>query len=265
MLKNRDMFSGMDKVETAIARLKNFEPPAGYYLAYSGGKDSVVLLDLAKKAGVRYDAHYNITTIDPPALVQFIKTQEGVVMDHPPLTMGQLIIKRGLPRRQARYCCEALKERGGSGRIVLTGVRWQESAKRRRRGMVENCYKDKTKRFVHPIIDWSEDEVWEYIKENNISYCSLYDAGEKRLGCVLCPMTRNIDYQLEHYPKTVASIKRAAKRFWDRQTPGAQRFTSFEEMWGWWLDRAGSLPQTSEPQSMMFDSTEFADGKFTGP
>ncbi len=262
-LKNKDMISGMDKVETAIARLRNFEPPEGYYLAFSGGKDSVVLLDLAKRAGVRFDAHYNNTTIDPPELVQFIKTFKDVCMEHPPLTMAELIVKRGLPRRQARYCCEELKERGGSGRIVLTGgIRWQESAKRRRRGMVETCYKDTTKRFVHPIIDWTATvskagkkggDVWEYIENYKIEYCSLYNEGEKRLGCVLCPMTRNISYQLEHYPKTVEAIKRAALRFWERQTPGSQKFSTFNEMWEWWLDRDASK-RGDKPMQMMFDS-----------
>lgn len=49
---------GMDFVEVAIERLKAFEPEEGYYLAFSGGKDSVVIKELANIAGVKYDAHY---------------------------------------------------------------------------------------------------------------------------------------------------------------------------------------------------------------
>lgn len=65
--------SGLDKVETAIKRLQTFEPPEGYYLAFSGGKDSAVIKALADMAGVKYDAHYNLTSVDPPELVKFIK------------------------------------------------------------------------------------------------------------------------------------------------------------------------------------------------
>ena len=66
-------FEGKTKAEIAIARLQNFEPPDGYYLAFSGGKDSVTILALAKQAGVKFDAHYHYTTCDPPELVQFIR------------------------------------------------------------------------------------------------------------------------------------------------------------------------------------------------
>ena len=51
-------FEGYDKVQVAIMRLQQFQPPEGYYLAFSGGKDSVVLYDLAVKSGVKFDAHY---------------------------------------------------------------------------------------------------------------------------------------------------------------------------------------------------------------
>lgn len=63
-------FSGKDKVEVAIDRLKSFEPEEGYHLAFSGGKDSVVIKALADMAQVKYDAHYNLTSVDPPELVQ---------------------------------------------------------------------------------------------------------------------------------------------------------------------------------------------------
>lgn len=65
--------SGLDKVETAIKRLQTFEPPEGYYLAFSGGKDSVVIKALADMAGVKYDAYYNNTSVDPPELIYFIR------------------------------------------------------------------------------------------------------------------------------------------------------------------------------------------------
>lgn len=127
-----------DKVQTAIDRLRAFEPPDGYYLAFSGGKDSQCIYHLAEMAGVKFDAHYRITSVDPPELVRFIKTQyPNVSMDYPRdkdgkvITMWNLIPRKLMPpTRMARYCCEKLKETGGKNRVTVTGVRWGESARR---------------------------------------------------------------------------------------------------------------------------------------
>lgn len=130
---------GKTKVDIAIDRLKAFEPPEGYYLAFSGGKDSVVIKALADMAGVKYDAHYNITSVDPPELVQFIKREHpDVILDKPRdkdgnhVTMWNLIpMKQMPPTRIVRYCCQALKEEQSNGRMTITGVRWAESPNRR--------------------------------------------------------------------------------------------------------------------------------------
>ena len=72
MLIENTLFGRIDKVAQAITRIKLHKPDDGYYVAFSGGKDSCVILDLVQRAGVKYDAHYNVTTVDPPELVQFI-------------------------------------------------------------------------------------------------------------------------------------------------------------------------------------------------
>lgn len=127
------------KVENSIKRLQSFEPPEGYYVAFSGGKDSQCIYHLCQMAGVKFDAHYNVTSVDPPELVQFIKHQyPDVIFDLPRyangerITMWNLIQKQAMPpTRTVRYCCEALKESNGDGRVVVTGVRWAESARRK--------------------------------------------------------------------------------------------------------------------------------------
>lgn len=225
-----DLFGNRrDKVHTAINRIRAFCPPEGYYLAFSGGKDSVVIKALCDKAGVKYDAHYNATTVDPPELVRFIRQHyPDVVIEKPEYSMRQLIIKKKIPpSRIQRYCCEHLKERNGVGRITMTGVRWAESSGRKAnrglvdfpgtkviaeaerfgadyemnakgsvilnsdndaaRKLVETCYA-KHNTVVNPIVDWTDADVWEFIGSNSIPYCSLYDEGFKRLGCVGCPL-----------------------------------------------------------------------------
>ena len=99
-----------EKIKKSIDRLKMFEPPEGYYLAFSGGKDSIVIKQLAIEAGVKFDAHYNLTTVDPPELVQYIKTVHSDVEIHrPEKTMWELISTKTMPpSRFMRYRCNVL-------------------------------------------------------------------------------------------------------------------------------------------------------------
>lgn len=144
-------FNGMTLLDMSIERLKAFEPKEGYYLAFSGGKDSVVVKALADMAGVKYDAHYSLTTIDPPEVVQFIKKQHpDVEIDIPHdkegnrVTMWNLIPKKKMPpTRLIRYCCAELKERGGDGRLCVTGVRKAESTNRKNNQGVMTVYSGK--------------------------------------------------------------------------------------------------------------------------
>lgn len=141
MLKEQTLFREIDKVDLAIRRIKLHEPPEGYYVAFSGGKDSCVILDLVKLAGVKFDAHLNITTVDPPELIRFVRQNyPEVTMEKPKISMKKLIEKKGiLPTRLARYCCAEFKERGGMGRFVVTGVRHAESVRRRKWKLIEPC------------------------------------------------------------------------------------------------------------------------------
>ncbi len=235
-------FAGLNKVEVAVMRLREFEPPDGYFLAFSGGKDSVVLHALAVEAEVKFDAHYNVTGIDPPELVRFIREHyPEVFWERPRMSMWKAIEANqgGLPTRRYRFCCEELKEHAGQGRRILTGIRWQESVGRRKRAMDEPCLNKPNTRYLHPIIDWRRDEVWEYIYRRALPYCRLYDEGFKRLGCILCPMgsPANAVRDIDRWPKITEAWHRAAARTWARQTEGMMKFASAEVYWQWWLSR----------------------------
>ena len=231
------------RVEMSIARLRQFEPEEGYYLAFSGGKDSITIYRLAQLAGVRFDAHYHNTTVDPPELVRFIKEHyPTVARDRPEMSMFRLILhKKWPPMRVQRYCCEHLKEGGGEGRFVVTGIRAEESPRRAKRGMVESCTQGRAKRYLHPIIDWTEIDVWQFIHEQELPYCSLYDEGFKRLGCILCPMARAPERDAARWPQ----FRKAYVRTFDRLIalreaeglPNEKGFTCGEDMYQWWTQR----------------------------
>lgn len=227
-----------DMTERACECLRQMEPDEGYYVAFSGGKDSIVILDIVRRSGVKHDAHYNLTTCDPPELVQFIKREyPDVHWNRPKETMWQLVSHRGLPTRTGRYCCAALKEGGGAGRIVVTGIRTAESPRRAKRRQFEACLRGKRKWYLHIIKDWTDADVWRYIRNRELAYPKLYDEGWKRLGCVICPNNRKVAKSVAQWPRVWQAMKRAARRYYDVKP----RTCSFETMWSNWLSRDGRI------------------------
>lgn len=285
MLGQLDIY-GRDKVQLAIERLQAYEPEEGYFLAFSGGKDSVVIKALADMAGVKYDAHYNITTVDSPELVHFVKSFDDIHIDAQTyedglrITMWNLIPKKLMPpTRIARYCCQYLKETNGYGRVTVTGVRWAESVNRRKnqgemtifsksaakeldkagiqytktqrggivlnldnadsRDAMEMCYRTR-KTLINPIVDWDDDDVWEFIHKYNIPYCKLYDEGYKRLGCIGCPMSsvkRRLS-EFERYPKFKRQYLKAFEKMLNRikEAGLATTWESADDVFNWWME-----------------------------
>lgn len=257
------------KIDKSIALLRKTEPMAlemsdkGFYLAFSGGKDSQCLYHIAKMAGVKFEAHYHLTTLDPPELVRFVKSHyPDVIIDLPRKPFWQLCLEKGmLPTRNIRFCCSELKENNGAGTCTLVGIRHAESIKRSKRNEVELsghkfsgtldqfeehrqtehvCINGKDKIIISPIIDWSDDDVWEFIKSNGITYCGLYDEGFHRIGCIFCPMANrtHLIAMKDRYPKYYDALMRTIRRLrnnnlYRRQFPDV----SDEEIWNWWISK----------------------------
>jgi phosphoadenosine phosphosulfate reductase len=257
-LREQTVLGDRDKVQIAIDRIKAFEPPEGYFLAFSGGKDSAAIYELAVMSGVKFDAHYHVTTVDPPELVRHIrKNYPTVIFGYPKESMWQLIVKKGMPpTRIARYCCQILKEQGGNGRFVITGVRWAESVARSKRRMMERCEKGKGRSLLHPILDWSEAEVYEFLKERGVELCSLYSDGLKRLGCIGCPMatTEQRLWQFSRWPKYREAYMRAFDRMIKRNKEIGRKcsWDTAEQVMDWWLDNRRVDPNANEAQEVLF-------------
>lgn len=156
----------------------------GFYLAFSGGKDSQCLYHIAKLAGVKFEAHMNLTSIDPPEVIRFVRTHYPDVICHKPEdSIFNMTIKKKflLPSRIIRWCCAELKEKGGAGTVCLTGVRKAESARRAKRNSVEvsdrsflGTYDEFTK--------WQEEAVKKKVK--NLNQDQFGEQGETVVRCI---------------------------------------------------------------------------------
>lgn len=213
------------KIERAIATLQLYEPEAlkrdpvnGYYLCDSYGKDSTVILHLAKASGVKFQAHHNLTTLDPPELIYFgRKYHIETVVHKPKESLLTTVVKKGPPTRKARWCCEAFKEGGGEGSVRILGVRAEESARRKANWKVWQPERHGDGWRLNPILYWTTTNVWDYIRSHNTPYCALYDEKMTRLGCIGCPMAsekRSVEFT--RWPKYETAWKRAVQKWWGK-------------------------------------------------
>lgn len=148
-------------------------------LAYSGGKDSDVILQLAKEAGIRYRAIYKNTTIDPPGTIAHVK-EMGVEIIRPKENFFQIIAKKGYPSRFFRFCCEALKEYKVLDKAVI-GVRKAESRKRKEKyNEPTMCRYFGAKKeenhveLIYPILEWTDKDVRDFILDRGLKLAPLY-------------------------------------------------------------------------------------------
>jgi len=256
----------MDKVKHSIELIIKTEKLAlayndfGFHLAFSGGKDSQVIYELAKMAGVKFKAVMSLTTIDYPELMRFVREYyPEVTFIRPEINFYNLIVKKKtLPTQKIRYCCQYLKEQAGVNSVVMTGIRKAESNRRSRRNELEVsnnkysntydqfnidfenkaiCIGGKDKIIFNPIIDWSDSDVWNFIRKNKLEYCSLYDKGYRRIGCVFCPMgsKKTKCKDRKKYPKIEARIKESIKELVDSNNYGSFLGGNVDDIFNWWV------------------------------
>lgn len=218
------------KIDKSIALLKRAErlalqmsPDDGAIVGFSGGKDSQVCLQLSIMAGIKHKAVYNVTTLDAPDNVYFIREHyPNVEFKLPEQNFFHLIAKNGLPNRLRRFCCRILKENVGAGHVTITGIRHEESKSRAaytdaavfhkktkqqksfsdmERAQFE-CVSGEDKIMIYPILEWSEKDVWDFIEAYHLPKNPLYDA-VGRVGCMFCPFAKKaqLKYYREHYPR----------------------------------------------------------------
>lgn len=260
-----------DKIAYSIELIRRGErlalalnPQDGYFVGFSGGKDSQALLQLVKMAGVRYKAYYSVTTNDPPENVYFIRQHyPDVVFLHPRESFFRLVEKEGLPTMLLRFCCKKLKEGAGAGCAVLTGVRAEESRRRaaydyvqvysRRKEHREHahtrtieeieenehrCIKGKDKLMIYPLLRWTESDVWQFLHEQGLPTNPCYEQAG-RVGCMFCPFSsrKQIEYYEKRYPMFKERLLQSLSVFWERHSEHA--LEGPEEFYEWWKSKQG--------------------------
>lgn len=260
-------------------------------ICISGGKDSGVITEIAVRSGIPCEFQHNHTTADAPETVRFIQSEfkrleeKGYkcTVNMPTykgkrVSMWSLIPKKQIPpTRLARYCCSVLKETGGAGRFICTGVRWAESTSRKntrgiyekigktkqdkiilandndeKRMLFENC-RLKAKRVVNPIIDWQDKDVYSFLEDAKCPMNPLYAEGQCRVGCIGCPMASRKSREIEfaRWPKYKNLYLRAFDRMLEERrrrgnvTGSQDEWTTAEDVFRWWMEYDVLPGQTS--------------------
>jgi phosphoadenosine phosphosulfate reductase len=265
---------GMSKHETAIERIRTFCEGQTVLCAFSGGKDSQCCYHLLEESGVEFHAEYSITRFEPPELMQFIR-------QHYPEVTFRRAFKRnliadieyhGLPNRWARWCCEAKHCKTDGYSMTLIGVRAEESANRKANWRMVGRTQQSGRSYLCPIIDWTTEDVWQYL--GNRPHCSLYDEGQKRIGCVCCPLNPgHMKADAERWPKTAAVLRKGADAFiarmrsmgWTNKRGNpcpdwCEADNPEEEFWQRWLEN-GHTQHITEPEELpcLFEGTGFSN------
>lgn len=228
------------KVEQSIKLLQSINTDEPIEVAYSGGKDSDVILELAKMAGIKYRAIYKNTTIDPPGTIKHCK-DKGVEVLQPKMRFFDIVKKKGFPTRRARFCCDKLKEYKVLN-YAIQGIRRSESKAREERykePIICRIYgaKNNNVQVILPILNWTDEDVAEFINVQGIKCHPLYynEDGtfnvKKRLGCIGCPLkSDNGLSDFKKYPNMVRTWINAGMVWWNTH-PNANSRKKFESIY----------------------------------
>lgn len=225
------------KIDFAIKLLRSIPQDGPIELAYSTGKDSDVILELAKMSGIPFKPIYKNTTCDQPGSIAHAR-ENGVEIRQPKMNMLQLIEKSGWPSRWFRFCCKYLKEYKIYDRAIL-GIRQQESTKRAKRYKEpEYCRvynkKEKARQYL-PILEWTNDDVERFITDRGIKcHPHYYDENgvfhvERRVGCIGCPLAADSGKaEFKQYPKMLKARVRAYDK-WYKAHPNSKTASYFPD------------------------------------
>lgn len=258
--KNREILEGL--VQDTIKKVYNTyikykDKVDIFYVAFSGGKDSIVTLDIVQRAlphngfmvlfgdtGMEFPDTYNtVTKIKDYCLhnnITFIKSKSKYSPDY---TWQQF----GPPSKLTRWCCsvhktvpQILKLREYTGKTNFTGmafvgVRASESVSRSEYDYVSLGEKHKGQYSCNPILEWNTAELFCYIYSQNLMINDAYKKGNNRAGCLVCPNVseKNAFFRSVCYPSEVNKYMTFITEMYKETYPSADRIKEFMEHTGW--------------------------------
>ena len=183
----KKMLHSVELLQKAEKIALNYDAEQGYFLAFSGGKDSQALYHIAQLAGVRFQGHMNLTSVDPPEVIRFVKKNyPEVELNKPGKSIFQIAVERQiLPTMRVRWCCAEYKETAGAGKVTLIGIRKAESSRRAKRNEVEI----KSRKFsgdLDGLEEYRQEQKTKRIrrksKEDGVNITNADE--EQTLGCI---------------------------------------------------------------------------------
>jgi len=211
------------KVERTLNLIKKAGKGKEPYVFFSGGKDSLAVLSLARKALWRVDAVYVDTTVSIPKNLKYVRSickELGVELHvvRPERTFFELAAKKGFPTFRRRWCCDYLKLRPvrkfmhgrNPKRVCFDGQRSEESIRRRNLPLRQwrdylGCY------LYHPIREWTREEVEDYLRREGLPINPLYAEGFRRAPECWCGLYKSPEEFLllkSKYPDFFSSLLR---------------------------------------------------------
>lgn len=177
------MAKSIELIQKAERLARMYDPENGFYLAFSGGKDSQALYHITQLAGVAFKAHFSPTSVDPPQVIRFIrKNYPDCEFEKVDKSMYQVAKEMGMvPTMKLRWCCAKFKESAGEGKVTLTGVRHAESIKRSKRKEVE-VTGHKFAGDIEEFFAWSAEKVAKKMK--NINQDEFSRDKEQEVRCI---------------------------------------------------------------------------------
>jgi 3'-phosphoadenosine 5'-phosphosulfate sulfotransferase (PAPS reductase)/FAD synthetase/ferredoxin len=238
MLKNKANIEIMDalvydtfkRIKEMFSQYSNHFP----YIAFSGGKDSVVLLDLCHRV-----LPLNVPVVFSDTDMEFSDTYEvwdKIQKQYPDRKFIRVQTNKsaienwqlfGPPSRVLRWCCSVHKSTPAilalrnsviatnsnanvnpvSKFLCFLGVRGEESTRRSKYEDIGEGKKNSNQEQAMPIIEWSSHELWLYIFQKNLIINKAYRKGNARVGCLFCPLSSGTGRALvlaqKLYPKQV--------------------------------------------------------------
>lgn len=167
----------IDLLRKAEKLALKYDAEDGFYLAFSAGKDSQAMFHVAQMGGVKFKAHMNFTSVDPPQVIIFKRKQYPCVVEHPPrASIFDLAVEKGiLPSMRIRWCCAELKESAGAGKVTLIGIRKSESSRRAKRHEVEVSNKQFSGN-LEQFVKWQQEKI---AKKEEKLMCKMKREGKK--------------------------------------------------------------------------------------